>query len=145
MNEIPNRYKLKSVTFEMCHRSLTLDSHLWTALNQASSSERQLIRRINEIYRQVLMILPCCDFRVDFRASRVHLSQAIFPALKEQAKVERIRAIEERAKLKEEIARKRLQAKEECAKAREQFKLSKALEKEQKLLDAKAAAAQKRY
>ena len=70
--------------------------------------------------------------------------QAIFPALREQAKVERIMAIEERAKLKEEMARKRLQAKEECAKAREQSKLSKILEKEQKLLEAKATAL-KRY
>lgn len=58
--------------------------------------------------------------------------------------MERLRAIEERVKLKEEMSRKRLQAKEECAKAREQLKQSKALEKEQKLLAAKAAA-QKRY
>ena len=67
--------------------------------------------------------------------------QVLFPVCKEQAKLERMRTLEEKAKMKVELAQRRLQLKEESVRAREQAKADKALRKQQ----IQSAKAQKRY
>ena len=87
------------------------------------------MRKINELYKQVFKVSRSYSTRLTLCLTEA-ASQVLQPAFKEQARLQRMRAIEEKARAKEEAARKRLQEKENYARACELLKQSKVPKKE---------------